>query len=514
MTDIVFMFEVHQPYRLRDDIVFHLIKNSFKSSSNNRLLYTALFDEDLNRNIFNRVALNCYIPATKILIDVNKDLKGYGKYFKFSLSMSGVFIEQALKWNRMVVELISEAVSNGIVELVEQTYYHSLASLFPEYDEFIEQIAMHRGLLRDIFGIEPIVVENTEFIYNNNIAHLLNKLGYRVILTEGVDCVLGWRSPNYVYKAWGSDIRVLLRNYRLSDDIGFRFSDKKWDQYPLTAEKYAQWLSQTSGDVILVAIDYETFGEHHSINTGIHEFLRWLPLEIAKYNIATEFPSTAAFKYPIRDVYNVPPWNTISWADERDLSAWLGNEIQKTIFEFYTFLEPYAKAVGNDHLRVWRMLGSSDHLYYLSMKGGAAGEVHTYFSPYKNLFTALRVYTEALTALASAISSKIAENPYKYAYNIVLPSLYSFQFYLTPGRPLSLKARSLPELITLLEKVPVESIIYHLRRGDLANWIRTFFMLDEIATRLEELSQNVNSIKDYEKLREMVISILRGSKVS
>ncbi len=518
MTDIVFMFEMHQPYRLRDNILFHLIKNAFKFSSNSKLLYTALFDEELNRSIFERVATNCYIPATKILIDVNKELRKYGKSFKFSLSISGVFIEQALKWNKTVIDVISDAISEGIVELINQTYYHSLASLFLEYDEFIEQITMHRNLIRDVFGVEPITVENTEFIYNNNIAYLFSKLGYKVILTEGVDRILDWRSPNYVYRAWGLDVRVLLRNYRLSDDIGFRFSDIKWDQYPLTAEKYAQWLSQTHGDVILIAIDYETFGEHHSIKTGIHEFLRWLPIELSKYpNITTEFPSIAAFKYPARDVYDVPPWNTISWADERDLSAWLGNEVQRTVFGFYTFLEPYVKAVGGEYLSVWRMLGCSDHLYYLSMKGGAAGEVHTYFSPYKNIFTALRVYIEALITLASTISNKIIENPYKYVYSIVLPSLYAFNFYLAPGKPLNLKARSLLELIALLERVPIESIVYHLRRGDLSNWIRTFFMVDEIAQQLEELALNIKNINHYEKLREMLISILqrfRDSSVS
>ncbi|MCS7110713.1 MAG: alpha-amylase [Ignisphaera sp.] len=509
MPDVVFMFEVHQPYRLRDNILLHLIKGSFKQFSGERSLHSILFDEELNRSIFERVASRCYIPATKILIEVNRRLRENGRPFKFSLSISGVFIEQALKWNRVVIDVISEAVSEGIAELVDQTYYHSLASLFPEYDEFIEQVTMHRGLLHDIFGVNPIVAENTEFIYNNSIAHLFAKLGYKVILTEGAEQVLGWRSPNYVYRAWGSDARVLLRNYRLSDDIGFRFSDKKWDQYPLTAEKYAKWLSRTHGDVVLIAIDYETFGEHHSIDTGIHEFLRWLPVEISKHhNIVTEFPSTAAFKHPVKDVYNVQPWNTISWADERDLSAWLGNEMQKTIFEFYTFLEPYARAVGGEYLKIWRMLGSSDHLYYISVKGGAAGEVHAYFSPYKDVSTALRVYTEAITVLTSMISNKIAENPRRYAYNIVLPSLYAFHFYLMPGKPLNLKVRSIPELATILEKVPIESIIYHLRRGDLANWIKHFFFMDEVALQLEELTMSIDSIDNYEKLREIVVSIL------
>jgi alpha-amylase len=511
VPDIVFMFEVHQPYRLREDMIFHIIRNSFKSL-NGKLLYNALFDEDLNKAIFNRVASKCYIPSTKILIDINKELRKYSKLFKFSFSISGIFIEQALKWNKKVIDIVAEAVSEGIVELVDQTYYHSLASLFPEYDEFIEQITMHKDLLHNIFGIEPIVAENTEFIYNNNIACLLSKLGYRVILTEGVDKVLCWRSPNYVYKAWGCDIRLLLRNYRLSDDIGFRFSDRKWDQYPLTASKYASWLSQTYGDVIFIAIDYETFGEHHSIETGIHEFLKWLPIEISKYQqIETEFPSIAAFKYPARDTYDVPPWNTISWADERDLSAWLGNEIQRTVFEFYVFLEPYVKAVGDEYLKIWRILGSSDHLYYLAMKSGAAGEVHSYFTPYRDIFTALRVYTEALAALATSISNKIIENPYKYAYKITLPSIYSFKFYLMPGKPLNIKAHSLPELISIVRKVPIESLIFHLRRGDLANWIKTFFMLDDVAQQLNELSKNIDIIKDFEKLRETVVSILHKS---
>ncbi|HDH06904.1 MAG TPA: alpha-amylase, partial [Thermoproteales archaeon] len=283
--------------------------------------------------------------------------------------------------------------------------------------------------------------------------------------------------------------------------------DKKWDQYPLTADKYAAWLAATPGDVILIAVDYETFGEHHPPETGIHEFLRWLPRELTKYwNIKVEFPSVAAFKYPVRDVYDVPPWATISWADERDLSAWLGNDFQKLAYQTYLTLEPYVKAIGGEALRIWRMLGISDHYYYLATKTGSVGEVHSYFSPYKSLPLAFKVLIDALDVLVDFVVREISENPRKYVGRIRLPPDRAFYFFLGYGKPLGISARSLIELKKLLPSIPAESIAFHVKRGDLSYWIRTMFYYHGLADALDSLKEIENVVELKEKVTEILNS--------
>jgi alpha-amylase len=278
------VFEVHQPYRLNPRSYERLVEKALRGSLEIRDVEDALFDDELNRRVFNRVADSCYIPATRIIIESIERLKNNDKKFKVSFSISGVFLEQALMWRKDLVEVFQRAVNTGMVELIEQTYYHSLAAFIPHYgfEELRDQVFEHRRITRELFNYEPISVENTEFTYNNDIACFFENIGFKAVLTEGVDWILGWRSPNYVYRARGCNIPVLTRNYRLSDDVGFRFSDRHWDQYPLTADKYAEWLSKTPGDVVLIAVDYETFGEHHKAETGILEFLHWLPLEVIR----------------------------------------------------------------------------------------------------------------------------------------------------------------------------------------------------------------------------------------
>ncbi len=479
-------------------------------------LFDVFFDDVLNRFVLERAARRCYVPATRILLENIERYRGVGggRGFRFSLSVSGVFLEQARKWASEVVELFREAASTGFVEFVEQTYYHSLAMFLGDWDELIEEVEMHRGLVKDLLGYEPVSIENTEFIYNNDVACLFERLGYRVVLTEGVDRVLGWRSPNYVYRPYGCGIRVLTRNYRLSDDVGYRFSDRKWDQYPLTADKYAAWLAATPGDVVFIAMDYETFGEHHPPETGIHEFLRWLPGEILKYpHLDTETPSRAAYKYPVRDVYDVPSWATISWADERDVSAWLGNEYQRLAFNLYAGLEPYVKALGDSEiLELWRRLGISDHYYYMATKPGSIGEVHAYFSPYKSLALSFKVLLDALDILTTIVAEKIARNPRKVAAKIRLPWDKGFHFYLHYGKPLGIVARSIAELPGILRNLPAESIAFHLKRGDLAQWIRSMFYWEELARELEELAKTDLSVEELKrKTIEIIESHVKGT---
>ena len=500
---------------MRRDVPVALLRRGLEGGFGFRDLFELFFDDVLNRFVLERAGRRCYVPATRILLEGVERYRGVGgRGFRFSLSVSGVFLEQAGRWFPEIVDLFGAAAGSGMVEFVGQTYYHSLAVFLRDWDELVEELELQRGLIRDRLGVEPVSVENTEFIYNNEIACLFERLGYRVVLTEGVDRVLGWRSPNYVYRPYGCGIRVLTRNYRLSDDVGYRFSDKNWDQYPLTADKYASWLAATPGDVLFIAMDYETFGEHHPPETGIHEFLRWLPGEILKYpHLETETPSRAAYKYPVRDVYDVPPWATISWADERDVSAWLGNEYQRLAFNLYASLEPYVKALGDrDALELWRRLGISDHYYYLATKPGSIGEVHAYFSPYKSLALAFKVLLDALNTLAAMVAERIAENPRKIAVRIRLPWDKGFHFYLTINKPLGIVARSIAELPGIMRNLPAESIAFHLKRGDLAYWIRTMFYWEELARELEELGKKDLSVEELKrKAIEIIESHVKGT---
>lgn len=290
---------------------------------------------------------------------------------------------QCQKWKPEVIESFKKLADTGCVEFLDQTFYHSLASLYSsEREEFKEQVKEHRELMETLFDQKPRVFENTEFLYNNSIADTLDELGYEAVYTEGAHRVLNWRSPHYVYESKNSEIRTLLRDYRLSDDIAFRFSNEDWQEYPLTADKYAEWLSSVSGDCINIFVDYETFGEHQYPETGIHDFLRWLPGEVIRHddlNFVT--PSELSKRNPVGEI-DVHDYDTVSWADAlRGTDAWLGNSMQQYCFEKLRELEPAVKEVGDEDLiKIWRLLQISDHLYYLYTGIGAPQEVHDYFS--------------------------------------------------------------------------------------------------------------------------------------
>ena len=282
MTDICFIFEVHQPFRLNRNFHRDLLA---RQSVTKEDLFNLYFDNGLNRYIFDRAAEKCYFPSNSIILEQIDRYKKDLKKFKVAYGISGVFLEQCELWNPDLLDSFKELAKSGCVEFLDQPYYHSLASLYGiDRSEFVEQIKMHRKLMKDLFNYEPTVVENTECLYNNAIAKTVEGLGYDATVTEGVERILGWRSPNYVYRAKDTGLRVLLRNYRLSDDIGFRFSSTWWEAWPLTAKKYASWLATTPGHAITLFVDYETFGEHHWPESGIHEFLRWLPGEVIKWD--------------------------------------------------------------------------------------------------------------------------------------------------------------------------------------------------------------------------------------
>ncbi len=384
MVLISFCFEVHQPMRIA----------TFQPNGElrNDKLIENYFNHGLNKWVYDKVASRCYLPANSIMLELIDNLKHEKKKFKIAFSISGIFLELTEKFNKDVLETFKQLVETGCVELLGETYYHSLASLFESKDEFIEQVNLHRQTMKDLFGKEPKVFANTELIYNNVIAKIVENIGFKGIFCEGAERVLGWRSPNYVYTrkfCFPDDpppkkrIRVLLRNYRLSDDIGYRFSAKDWNEWPLTADKFAAWLNATPGQCINLFMDYETFGEHQWAESGIFWFLKALPYEILKYdNLEFATPSEIISKFePVGEV-DVFELSTASWADmERDVSAWLGNRMQQVCFEEIKNLEKHVKKLNNPYfLKVWRYLQISDHLYYICTKWWSDGDVHKYFS--------------------------------------------------------------------------------------------------------------------------------------
>lgn len=372
MTSICFYFEVHQPMRLNRFSVFNIGKND-----NSLPTY---FDHTLNKNIFEKVATKCYLPTNKLLLDL---IERFDANFKVSFSLTGTFIEYCEKYSPEVIDTFVELFKTGAVDLIEETYFHSLSSLFDDLDEFEEQVKLHRQMIKRIFNYKPQVFRNTEAIFDNRIAKKIADMGYKGIITEGTEKILGWRSPNFLYRPVNADIKVLLRNYKLSDDVGFRFSAKEWTGYPLTADKYARWMSRCHGDIINLFIDYETFGEHQWTETGIFDFIKHIPEEVFKHkNLDFVTVGEAAERYnPVGEID--VPW-AISWADsDRDVSTWLGNNMQIACFNELKNLGRKIKNTDNNNLLyIWRLLQTSDHLYYLSTKGFEDGNVHAYFSPY------------------------------------------------------------------------------------------------------------------------------------
>jgi len=372
MTSVCFYFEVHQPMRLNHFTVFNIGKQEESLS-----IY---FNDKLNQEIFEKVSNKCYLPTNRLLLDLIHETDGK---FRISFSLTGTFVEYCERFKPEVLDSFKELYETGAVDFIEETYYHSLSSLFDDLDEFEDQVTMHRSMINRLFGVTPKVFRNTEAIYDNRIAKKIADLGYKGIITEGSEHVLGWRSPNFIYKPVNADLKVLLRNYKLSDDVGFRFSARDWPGFPLTADKYAHWMSHCKGDLVNLFMDYETFGEHQWTETGIFDFIRHLPGEVLKHpHLDFVTVSEAIERYQTVGEIDVP-W-AISWADEdRDVSTWLGNNMQIACFnELRDIGRKLKQQQDSELLHTWRLLQTSDHLYYVSTKGFEDGNVHAYFSPY------------------------------------------------------------------------------------------------------------------------------------
>ena len=384
MSAICFYFQVHQPYRLRHYTFFDIGANSWYE------------DENANCGILLKVARKCYLPMNALLLKLIRRHEGQ---FKVSFSISGTALDQFETYAPEVIQSYRELVATGCVELLSETYNHSLSFLYSP-DEFREQVRLHDDRIEELFGVRPTSFRNTELIYNNALAHAVEEMGYKAILAEGADHVLGWRSPNFVYKPSGCEsLRLLLKNYRLSDDIAFRFSNHDWPEFPLTAEKFASWAQAAgaAGDIINLFMDYETFGEHQWESTGIFQFMEALPdvlLSLPGFSFVTPTEAAAMFQ----PVASLDVHNFMSWADaERDLTAWLGNDMQQDAITAVYRLEEKVKASRNeDLLRTWRRLQTSDHFYYMCTKWFADGDVHSYFNPYGTPYDAYINYMNVL----------------------------------------------------------------------------------------------------------------------
>jgi alpha-amylase len=503
MTDVVFTFEVHQPHRLRRRRFWEgkIFKRLRKEE-----LFDYYFDNEVDKDIFKRAARKCYFPSNQILLDSIDKHKHERKSVKVSFSISGVFLEQCQMFEPDLLESFKQLAATGHVEFLNQTYYHSIASLYPDKEEFVEQVKMHKQTIKDLFGYTPSVFENTELLYNNTIAKTVETLGYKGIFTEGIEKILGGKSPNNIYTPKGSNkIRVLLRNYKLTDDIGFRFSARWWPEWPLTADKFAGWLAGTPGECINIFPDYETFGEHHWPETGIHSFLQHLPDEILKYeHLQLATPSEVVACHSSAGEIDVPETGgTVSWADiQRDQTGWLGNVMQWAYYTTLRRLEPLVnEADENEFLKLWRDFQTSDHLYYMFTAGGGPGEVHSYFSPFESPMDAFAAAQTFLTEFEARLRM------------MILTANEPFLFYTGVGKEYytGTMAWSLKGFIKALKDVNSKAIEFHVSNGDFESWAKFSLKDQELAKKFKEIKR---SKEKGENLRKTVLAFAKERYVT
>lgn len=397
---IVLYLHVHQPYRVRHYTIFDAgVTHDY---------FDAPYDDRTsNERIIHKVAQKSYVPTNQRLL---KLLQQYPE-FRLSLSITGTIIEQLQRWAPDVLQTFKDLVATGRVEIVAETYHHSLA-FFYSRPEFEAQVDMHKRKVQEVFGQTPQVFRNTELAYNNDVAYWADQAGYKGILSEGWDKVLDWRSPNYVYRpSHTQNIRLLMKNYKLSDDIAFRFGDQKWAEWPLTATKFSHWLGGTDyATNFNLFMDYETFGEHQWDESGIFTFLEQLPGEWLKTHGHTFMTVSQAID-SIEPVGEIDTPHTVTWADtERDLSAWLGNAMQTSAITDLYALQDKIMATGDLALiEDWRRLQTSDHFYYMCTKWFNDGDIHAYFSPYANPYDAFVAFMNAYHDLRFRLIEKGVE---------------------------------------------------------------------------------------------------------
>ena len=382
MKTVCFYFQVHQPWRLKTYRFFQM------GNDHNYL------DDFANRSIMQKVARECYLPMNALLLSLIEQNKGA---FKCTFSITGSAVEQFKAYAPEVLESFKKLAATGCVEFLAETYSHSLASLY-SVDEFKNEVKLHSQMLKEEFGVKPTAFRNTELIYSDEIAKAVEGMGFKTMLAEGAKHILGWKSPNFVYTdANDNKLRLLLRNYKLSDDIAFRFSNEGWSEWPLTADKFAQWVAGDTGDVVNLFMDYETFGEHQKASTGIFDFMKALPEALLKTG-ELEFATVSEASKKLQPVAVLHSPYAMSWADEeRDVTAWLGNDLQNEAFQkLYALAPKVKKAKSKDMEFVWHFMQNSDHFYYMATKWFSDGDVHSYFNPYDSAYEAFINYMNVL----------------------------------------------------------------------------------------------------------------------
>ena len=387
MRSICFFFQVHQPMRLRTYRFFDIGA------------YHNYYDDYQNRFILRRIADKSYLPMNKLLMQL---IREYGPAFKVSFSISGIAIDQIRMYAPDVLQSFQKLAATGNVEFVAETYSHSLSSLRSKL-EFTEQVNKHKDMIRKYFNQEPKTFRNTEMIYSDGIGEMVAEMGFNTLLTEGAKHVLGWKSPNYIYRnAINPNLKILLRNFRLSDDIAFRFSEKSWSEWPLTTEKFVHWLNvvDPKQEVVNLFMDYETYGEHQWRETGIFNFMRALPARVFSHSNFT-FNTPSEISAQLKPVSAIHVEDPISWADEeRDLTAWLGNDLQDDAFEKLYAMEDLVRGSDDPEIhKDWGFLQASDHFYYMCTKWFSDGDVHKYFNPYGSPYEAYINYMNVLADL-------------------------------------------------------------------------------------------------------------------
>jgi len=397
MKSICFYFQVHQP--------FHYRRYRFFDIGNDHYYY----DDYSNETIIRKVADQCYLPANKMMLKLITKHKGK---FKIAFSISGLALEQFELYAPEVLDSFKALADTGYVEFLSETYSHSLASL-KNKELFVKQIKEHDQLIEKYFGQKPTVFRNTELIYSDDIGEIIADMGFMAMLTEGPRHILGWKSPNYMYvNAINPELKILMRNYKLSDDISFRFANRDWSEYPLTPEKFVGWLNVLDKDDFCnLFIDYETFGDNQSVDTGIFEFMKQLPEAVFKLSDLTfATPSEVSSNFQPVSVVNVPL--PISWADEeRDLTSWLGNEIQVEAFRnLYELSDRMNKVTDFELIKDWNNLQSSDHFYYMCTKFFSDGEVHKSFNPYESPYEAFLNYMNVLSDFKLRLNNLLPES--------------------------------------------------------------------------------------------------------
>lgn len=405
MRSICLYFQVHQPFRLRTYRFFDIGADHY------------YYDDYQNKHIVRRIANECYIPANEVLLGL---INEFGSAFKVTFSISGSALEQFKKYTPEVITSFKRLAKTGNVEFLAETYAHSLVGL-TDPAEFKRQVQEHAAAINELFGVTPTAFRNTELVYSNSIAGQVLEMGYKTMLTEGAKQLLGWKSPNFLYcSAPHQRLKLLLRNYQLSDDITFRFSQQDWSEWPLTADKYVKWLNDIDPkqEIVNLFMDYETFGEHQKAQTGIFGFLRAFPEQVIKTGKWT-FSTPSALSEDLQPVAGIDCPHAISWADEeRDLTAWLGNDLQDEAFtSLYKVAGIMLHCTDDNLLLDWNYLQASDHFYYMSTKWFSDGVVHHYFNPYSSPYEAFLNYMNVLSDFLIRVN--------EYAQNEPIPEVIS-----------------------------------------------------------------------------------------